>query len=131
MGGSGRRRATPDLVRRIALELPDTSEKLCFGTPAFYVKKTLFARLLDDGDSVVVKMPFEQRDAAVESLPEVFAVTPHYQAYPMVIVRLGAVAEPLLRDVLLGAWTMSAPVKRGRASPGPSGARRRSSRPAR
>lgn len=131
MGGSGTRRATPDLVRRIALGLPDTSERPCYGTPAFYVKRTLFARLLADGEHVVVKMPFEQRDAAVESLPEVFSVTPHYQAYPMVIVRLGAVAEPLLRDALLGAWTMSAPVKRGRRSPGPSGARRRSSRPAR
>src|SRR5687768_9650271 len=53
--------ADPETVRQLALALPDTSERPCYGTPGFYVKKTLFARLLEDGDSVVLKIDLSDR----------------------------------------------------------------------
>lgn len=37
--------AGPATVRRIALALPDTVERPSYGTPGFFVKKMLFARL--------------------------------------------------------------------------------------
>lgn len=97
------RRLTVDDVRAIALALPDTSERPCYGTPGFYVKKTLFARVKEDGVSIVVKMDFDQRDAMVEAMPDIFAVTPHYQDYPMVIVQLATVGRGRLKDLLAGA----------------------------
>jgi hypothetical protein len=113
MGGrwSGRHGISPASVRRIALGLPEATEKPCYGTPAFYVKKTLFARLREDNETLVVKMSFEQRDAMLEGMPDVFYITPHYQAYPLVLVRLPVVAEGLLRDVLVGAWRHAAPAR--------------------
>jgi hypothetical protein len=96
-------------LRRLALSLPDTAEKPCYGTPGFYVKKKLFARLLPGSREVVVRMTPEQRDAALGAKPKVFAVTDHYLRYPWVIVRLGAVTPKLLRDVLEEGWRLSRP----------------------
>jgi hypothetical protein len=110
---SGRKRpsggVTLDQVRELALALPETLERPCYGTPGFRVRDKLFARVLEDGASIVVKVDFDVRDGLVASAPEVFAVTPHYQSYPWVIVRLGTVEFALLRDLLAEAWRSAAP----------------------
>lgn len=110
---SGRKRpragVTVDQVRALALSLPETLERPCYGTPGFRVRDKLFARVLEDGASIVVKMDFDVRDALVASEPDVFAVTPHYQSYPWVIVRLGTVKLALLRDLLTEGWRNAAP----------------------
>jgi hypothetical protein len=100
-----------DTVRTIAMGLPATTEKPCFGTPAWYVKGKIFARILDDDASVVVKVDFDERSALVEEDPKVYAVTPHYQSYPMVIIRLGKVRKADLEERLVEAWRFSAPPK--------------------
>ena len=98
-------------VRRVALALPETSEAPSYGTPAFRVRKKLFARMLDDGVSIVVKCDFDHREFLVESRPDVFSVTPHYLAYPMVIVQLATVGRDLLAEILAEAWRHAAPPK--------------------
>ena len=100
---------TVDTVRKIALGLPATTEKPCYGTPAWYVKGKLFARALEDDRSVVVKVDFDERAALVDEAPESYAVTPHYQAYPMVIVRLPKVRADDLEERLVEAWRFCAP----------------------
>jgi hypothetical protein len=45
---------TGDDVRRAALALPETTEKLSYGTPGFRVKDKLFARIREEGDVLVV-----------------------------------------------------------------------------
>lgn len=42
--------ATIELVRRLALALPGVEEGVCFGTPAFYVRRKLMLRLWEDGE---------------------------------------------------------------------------------
>jgi len=44
---------TIDTVRQLALALPEVTEGICFGTPAFYVRKKLLARLREDGDTLL------------------------------------------------------------------------------
>jgi hypothetical protein len=100
---------TVDTVRELALDLPSTSEKPCFGTPAWYVKGKLFARALEDDTSIVVKVDFDERAALVAEAPEAYAVTPHYQNYPMVIVRLPKVRRDDLEERLVEAWRFCAP----------------------
>jgi hypothetical protein len=95
-------------VRKIALGFPETVEKPCHGTPGFYVRKHLFARVLDDAQ-VVVHVDFDQRDALLETEPETFHVTPHYMTEPWVIVRLGAIERGRLDDLLFEAWRQCAP----------------------
>jgi hypothetical protein len=103
--------ATESTVRTIAMALPATTEKPCFGTPAWYVKGKIFARILEDATSVVVKVDFDERAALVQEDPAVYAVTPHYEGYPMVIVRLGKVRKADLEERLVEAWRYCAPAK--------------------
>lgn len=98
---------TPQTVRRIALALPKTEERLCYGTPGFYVRKKIFARLLEDGDSVVVKIDSDRREVLMESEPRTFFITDHYRNYPMMIVRLSKVSAADLQELLEGAWQIA------------------------
>ena len=41
-----------DAIRKYLSALPGITEKLCFGTPAFYVNDKLFARLKENGDTL-------------------------------------------------------------------------------
>ncbi len=76
--------ASFDLVRRAALALPEVVEGVCYGTPAFYLRKKLMLRLREDGETLVIKFPIEGRTALIESDPDVFSVTDHYLNYPCV-----------------------------------------------
>ena len=98
----------PETVRRLALAMPNVNERPCYGTPAFYVKRTLFARLLEDGESVVVKIDYADRTRRMKADPETFFITEHYRNYPMMIVRLSAVDADDLQELLDDAWKHAA-----------------------
>ena len=100
---------TSQTVRELALALPEAQEGPSYGTPAFRVRRKLFARLLEDGESVVVKVDFGEREALTAMQPETFVVTPHYRNYPMVIVRLATVDPDELGELLTEAWRRAAP----------------------
>jgi hypothetical protein len=98
-------------VRALALKLPETSEKPCYGTPGFYVKRKLFARMLPDGKTLAVKVDLNEREALLAAAPDVFYLTSHYQPWPMVLVRLDRVEREDLADRVLEAWRFEAPAK--------------------
>jgi hypothetical protein len=101
--------ATLDDVRRLALSLPETSERPCYGTPGFYVRKHLFARIRSDEASVVVKADMGERELLMGAEPDVFFVTDHYREYGYVLVRVEAIEEDELLEVLTDSWRMVAP----------------------
>jgi hypothetical protein len=100
-------------VRRVALSLPKTTEKPSYGTPGFRVHDRLFARIRDEGDEggvVVVWVADEgEKRGLVESEPEKFFTTPHYDGHPIVLVRFSAVDEDELRELLTDSWRLRAP----------------------
>ena len=96
--------ADQDTVRRLALSMPDVEERPSYGTPAFFTKRKLFARLLDEDDCVVVKIEPGDRDRRMKADPDTFFITDHYQNYPMMIIRLSSVGAADLRELLNGAW---------------------------
>ena len=96
------------LVRRLALALPGVQEGVCFGTPAFYVRRKLMLRLREDGETLVVRFPKEKRAALIEENPDVFSVTDHYRNYPAVLVNLLAVNREVLGRMIEGAWRLQA-----------------------
>ena len=96
------------LVSRLALALPGVEERPCHGTPAFYVRKKIFARLQEDGETLSVAHPKAHRDELLERAPDVFSVTPHFQNYDYVLVNLHAASEAQLRERLEAAWRMKA-----------------------
>lgn len=103
-----RTKVTFATVRRIARAFPGVMEGTSYGTPALRVGKKFLARMREDGETLVVKCGFDERDFRMAADPETFFTTDHYRGYPSVLVRLGRVSEQDLRDVLEVAWRQNA-----------------------
>jgi hypothetical protein len=99
-------------VRRIALSLDNVEEGTSYGTPAFKVGGALFVRMHQDGESLVVRTDFEQREELMESNPETYYITDHYLNYEWVLVSLSRVHPDALRDLMGMAWKLAAASKR-------------------
>lgn len=93
---------TYDTVRRMALTLPNVKESTSYGTPALKVKGKLFVRWRneEDPDTIVLKMPFEQREGLMAEDAETYFITDHYRNYPWILVRLSKVHPDALRELL-------------------------------
>jgi hypothetical protein len=100
-----------EALREIALALPGVVEGTSYGTPAFRVGKKFLARMKEDGETLVVRIGFDEREALLQAEPAIFFITEHYQGYPAVLVRLAKVDLDQLREVLLEAWRNHAPKK--------------------
>lgn len=100
---------TFDDVRRLALALPEVTEGLSYGTPAFRVRGALLARRHDDEDVLVVRVEAGQQEVLTQLEPETYFITPHYAGYPYVLVRIAQASESGLRGLLTDAWRLRAP----------------------
>lgn len=93
-----------DFVRRCALALPGVTEGTSYGTPALHVGRKLFLRLREDGDSLVLKTDFHERDHLLATDPTAFFHEDHYNGYPIVLVRLSAAPRGQLRELIVDGW---------------------------
>jgi hypothetical protein len=50
-----------------------------------------------------------EKDPLFAADPEKFFTEPHYNAFPAVLVRLAAVGEPALTELITDAWRCQAP----------------------
>lgn len=98
-------------VQEIARELPGVEDTTSYGTPALKVRGTLMARLKEDGETLVLKTTFTDRDLLIGGAPDVFYLTEHYLKYPWILVRLPQIDESLLRELIAEAWRLSAPAR--------------------
>ena len=69
---------TFEQVRKMALALDNAAEGTSYGTAAFKVGGKLFARLKEDGESLVVGTTFEERAEMMAAEPETYYITDHY-----------------------------------------------------
>ncbi|AZP21667.1 MmcQ/YjbR family DNA-binding protein [Streptomyces aquilus] len=105
-------RVMPDAedVRRIALSLPDTTEKIAWSMPTFRVAGKMFATLPEEETSLAVRCPKEERDELVLAEPEKFWIADHEAQFAWVRARLAALEdEDELRDILADSWRQAAP----------------------
>lgn len=116
---------TFDTVRKLADALAGGEEGTCYGTPALRVRGKLFARLREDGDSLVLRTDPATRDLLVQAHPDVLYITDHYRDYPWVLVRLSRVSGDLLRMLIEEAWSRSAPKSLRAAGTRPRSKKRR------
>jgi hypothetical protein len=116
--------ATWDDVRRIALALPETSERESHGHPAWRVKDKLFVwdRPLRKSDLQALADAAPQgpilgarvehlvaKEALLSDDPDVFFTTPHFDGYPAVLVQLDRIGPDMLNEVIVEAWLTRAP----------------------
>jgi hypothetical protein len=96
-------------VRRIALELPETSERTYNRLPGFQVGKQLFIRIHELDDVLLVSCAgVEERNELLAAEPDKFFITPHYQDYPAVLVRLREVDHDEVTELITESWRLNA-----------------------
>ena len=107
VGGRG---VSEDDVRGLALALPATTERVSWGTPAFFVRDKLIARFHERPATLVVPVAdLTEKEALLAADPQVFSTTAHYDGKPYVLVALDAVSPEELRELLTDAWRARAP----------------------
>lgn len=99
----------PATVRHIVASLPGTEEGTSYGTASWKVRGKFFARLRDSDTVLVAKVDKGEKRLLMESEPEIFFQTPHYEGYGYVLVRLAAIDDDELAEVLEDAWRLAAP----------------------
>jgi hypothetical protein len=103
---------TFDQIRELALKLPGVEDGTSYGTAALKVNGKLLARLKEDGQSVVFRVTFDERDLLMQTKPKVFFITDHYLGYPAVLMRLSAASAKQAADIVEMAWRFVAPKRR-------------------
>ena len=114
-----------DDVRRIALELPETSERVG-RTTQWRVKDTLFvwerplgkkdradlgvAAPADDAPILGARVADEGvKRALITDDPDVYFTIPHFDGYPAILVRLDRIDVGELTELITEAWLLRAP----------------------
>jgi hypothetical protein len=113
-----------DDVRRLALALPETSERSSRDGCQWRVKDKLFVwerplrpRELEalgasapDGPILGARVEhLGAKEALLADDPKVFFTTPHFDGYPAILVRLERIAHADLQEVVTEAWLVRAP----------------------
>ena len=99
-----------DAVRTIALSLPEVEEERGERV-AFRVRGKLFAWSARerDGGGLGVRVEREEKQLILDSNPEVYFSSPHYEGWPGVQIRVEAIGDGELRERLEDAWLIQAP----------------------
>ena len=113
-------------VRRIALGLPETTEGTTRGNAFWRVKDKGFVwerplrksdlEALGDSapDGPILGVRVENliaKEALLQSDPDVFFTTPHFDGYPAILVQLEKISEADLTEAIVEAWLNRAPAK--------------------
>ena len=119
-----------DDVDRLARALPETGAGTSYGNRAWKVRDKAFAwerplrrsdlEALGDAapDGPILGVSVEHlvaKEALLADDPGVYFTTPHFDGYPAVLVRLGAIEQDELEELLAEAWLCRAPKRLAKA----------------
>jgi len=102
--------STFDDVRRIALALPRTEERVTWETDiTFRVRDKIFAIGGEGADRISIKASLETRAELIDLDPETFASSAYVGRFGWVTVDLDRVDPALLSSLVREAWRRTAP----------------------
>jgi len=122
--------ASWDDVRRVALELPETSERLSREHRQWRVREKLFvwerplrqkeieALGADAPEGAILGARVEHigaKEALLSEQPSIFFTAPHFDGYPAILVRLERAGIEDLSEVITEAWLVRAPKRLAKA----------------
>jgi hypothetical protein len=101
-----------ETVREIALSFPEVEESGA-DRVAFRVRGKLFAWAARerDGGGLGIRVEGDEKQLVLDSNPDVYFSSPHYDGWPGVQVRLEEIDREELRMRLEDAWLIQAPKK--------------------
>jgi hypothetical protein len=111
---------TFDTIRELGLALPRAEECRYYRMPALKVDGEVFVvqtgHRSAESNSVSVPVGFKKREQLIAADPRIFYLKPHYEPYPVVLVRLDCIDRSALQRLLRSAYdaVSSGAVKPGR-----------------
>jgi hypothetical protein len=101
---------TLEQVRAVASELPRSYEAFIQGRVKFKVGRIVYLAFAKDETLMGFAHPKEWREALVQSEPEKFLLPRERDLrYHWAVVRLAAIDEEEMRELVLDAWSMVVP----------------------
>ena len=99
-----------ETIRELALALPDAEEEPG-ERPGWRVRGKLFAwkSRERDGGTLALRVDRDEKQLMLDSYPDLYFQTPHYEGYPGVLVHLDAIDVDELRERIEDAWLIQAP----------------------
>jgi hypothetical protein len=107
--------ATWSMVEQIGVSLPETAVGLWYGQPALKVGDKGLVHLGNRDDELSIPSP--EKDDLIAARPDAYRSTAHHDGTPWVLVRLSKITKGELRELLLDAWRMKAPLRLRKAHP--------------
>ena len=108
--GASSAMVTPDDIRTVALSLPRTEEALVRDQVKFRVGRIVYVALSRDELSMGFGFPKDERAALVAAHPEKFFMPIQSDLrYNWLRVRLGAIDQAEMRELVIDAWRMVVP----------------------
>ena len=110
-----------DIVRERGLAFPRAKETRYYGLPALEVDGEVFvvqtSHRSADPNSLSVAIGFQRREKLITNNPRAFYLKPHYQNYPVMLVRLDQIDRLELSEVLRSDYNavVSGKVRIGRS----------------
>jgi hypothetical protein len=92
-------------VVSIALALPGVETSTSYGTPSLKVRKKFMARLREPDVLVLVQVEDIEQRMLMETQPEVYFKTPHYEGHPSILVRLSRAQPADIRALIERSWS--------------------------
>jgi hypothetical protein len=92
-------------VLRIGLPLTGVTESTSYRQPCLKVRgKTFLNMSPSEPGALVVHIPLEEQPLRIAARPDVYFLTPHYEGYGCVLLRLDVVDEDELAGAIEDAW---------------------------
>ena len=110
-------------VRKIALALPDASERASYGgCPSWRTKKGMFTWIRDKPRGLVIWVDsLDAKEILLEHEPDLFFTTAHYDGYPMLLARLDQLDPKRASALIAESYQLRAPrSKAKREAPAPA-----------
>jgi hypothetical protein len=107
-------------VRAVAMSLPRTEEHLIRDHVKFRVGKIVYASISPDETRLGFGFPKEERDALIDSRPDVFLLPKlSDQRFHWINAHMDALGADEMRELIIDAWRMVVPKKVAAARLGP------------
>lgn len=96
-------------LKSTLLPLPGVTHKMCFEDPAFYVNNKIFCNIKVKHELLAIHTTEREKWIALD--PHTYFITPHYQNYKYMLVRLETVSPGDLKQLLIAAYLARATKK--------------------
>ncbi|MGH9117542.1 MAG: MmcQ/YjbR family DNA-binding protein [Acidimicrobiales bacterium] len=93
------------------MALPGAYERVSHdGLPSWRTKPRMFTWIRGKPEALVVWVEsIEDKEALIASEPDKFFTSPHYDGYAIVLIRLDAVDEEEVAELITESWRLRAP----------------------